>query len=368
MRVATFNVENLFCRPSALNQESWSAGRPILADFKRINELIAEEEYTATVKRQLADLLVKYKLHRRSAREAEFFMLHEVREKLFKLPRGSNTPVIEAEGRNGWDGWLELKEDRIGSEAIENTARVIAAVNADVLAVVEAENRIALQLFNDQVLSRHNAAYACNMLVDGNDERGIDVGLYSRRPILSMRSNIDAGMPDGRIFSRDCAEYEVGLPGGGSLWLLVNHFKSKGYGNQSDNDARRRQQAAAVADIYRDRHAGHPYVAVAGDFNDTPDRQPLAPLLRDTDLRDVMTHPRYTSRPNVRPGTFGSGSRSGKFDYLLLSPALWDRVTDVDVERRGVWAPRTFEHFDTVTGPQDAASDHAAVWVDLDIQ
>jgi len=76
MRVATFNVENLFCRPSALNQESWSAGRPILADFKRINELIAEEEYTATVKRQLADLLVKYKLHRRSAREAEFFMLH----------------------------------------------------------------------------------------------------------------------------------------------------------------------------------------------------------------------------------------------------------------------------------------------------
>jgi endonuclease/exonuclease/phosphatase family metal-dependent hydrolase len=315
----------------------------------------------------MAAILVNYNLHLRNASKAKFILLHEARGKLFKMPRGASVPTIEANGRKDWDGWVELKKDDINSVAIENTARVIEAVNADVLAVVEAEDRIALQLFNDQILSRFNATYQHNMLIDGNDARGIDVGLYSRHPILSVRSNIDEGLPAGRIFSRDCAEYEIDLGAGQSLWLMVNHLKSKGYGSAQSSDARRQKQAQTIADIYRTRHANHPFVIVAGDFNDTPNGAPLAPLLTGTNLRDVMSHPKYTSKPGARPGTFGSGSASNKIDYVLLSPALWSRVQDVDVERRGVWAPRTFPHFPTITRMQDAASDHAAVWVDLQI-
>jgi len=367
MRVATFNVENLFRRPSAMSLNTWKQGKPILTDFQRFCDLIARDRYTPGAQKEMVKLLVKYKLHLRKADKAEFLLLHEVRDKLFKIPRGSTDPEIVATGRKDWDGWVELKKDEINSVAIDNTARVIQAVRPDVLAVVEAEDRIALQLFNDQVLKRFSATYEHNMLIDGNDARGIDVGLYSRRPILSMRSNIDAGLPAGRIFSRDCAEYEIDLGAGQSLWLLVNHLKSKGFGSADSSDARRQKQAQTVADIYRTRHANHPFVIVAGDFNDTPNRAPLAPLLTGTNLRDAMTHPKYTSKPNALPGTFGSGSASGKIDYLLLSPALWGRVQDVDVERRGVWAPRTFPHFPTITKVADAASDHAAVWVDLQI-
>jgi len=367
MKVATFNVENLFRRPSAMNLGTWSQGKPILTDFQRLCDLIGQDPYTAGVQRDMIKLLVKYKLHLRDAKKAEFMLLQEVRGKLFKIPRGATDPVIVVTGRKDWDGWVELKKDEINSVAIENTARVIQAVQPDVLAVVEAEDRTALQLFNDQVLSRFGAAYEHNMLIDGNDARGIDVGLYSRRPILSVRSNIDAGLPAERIFSRDCAEYEIDLGSGQSLWLLVNHLKSKGFGSAASSDARRQKQAQTVADIYRTRHANHPFVIVAGDFNDTPNATPLAPLLTGTNLRDAMTHPKYTSKPNARPGTFGSGSASNKIDYLLLSPALWSQVQDIDVERRGVWAPRTFPHFPTVTSAADAASDHAAVWVDLQI-
>jgi endonuclease/exonuclease/phosphatase family metal-dependent hydrolase len=367
MRVATFNVENLFRRASALNQDTWKSSEPILNDWQRFNELIAEYTYTVNIKKELAQLLVKYDLYQRKTGLAKFFLLQEVRGKLFKVPRGSKEPQIVADGRVSWDGWLELKRDDINSKAIENTARVIKAVGADVLAIVEAEDRIALQLFSDQVLSRHDASYTHNMLIDGNDDRGIDVGVYSRLPIVSMRSNIDAGLPDGRIFSRDCAEYEISLPGGDSLWLMVNHFKSKGFGDQDSSDKRREAQAREVAKIYQKRKVNQKFIVVAGDLNDTPDRWPLAPVIRDTDLRDIMTHPKYLSKPNARPGTYGSGSKSNKIDYILLSPLLWDRIQDVDVERRGVWAPRTFPHFDTVHGPTDEASDHAAVWVDLDL-
>ena len=55
-------------------------------------------------------------------------------------------------------------------------------VKADVLGVVEADNRIALQLFSELPLKKVNGKpYEHVMLIDGNDDRGIDVGLLTKR-------------------------------------------------------------------------------------------------------------------------------------------------------------------------------------------
>ncbi|MFM9595204.1 hypothetical protein ACKI1J_38140 [Streptomyces scabiei] len=68
------------------------------------------------------------------------------------------------------------------------------------------------------------------------------------------------------------------------------------------------------------------------------------------------------------PGAHGAGKRDEqKLDYLLFSPELWGRVTRVGVERRGIWAPRTFVPFPTVTSKADQASDHGALFADLDL-
>jgi endonuclease/exonuclease/phosphatase family metal-dependent hydrolase len=367
MRIAAFNVESLFRRPSALNQKTWKDGKPILDDFQRFAEIIAKETYSASDKNVLANIIKKYRLQTRKAYQADFFVLNEVRGKLFKVPKGSDEPEIVVSDRADWDGWLELKKDEISSEAIENTARVIKEVNADILAIVEAEDRIALQLFNDQVLKRHGIAYAHNMLIDGNDSRGIDVGIYTNLPLKSIRSNIDVMAGDARIFSRDCAEYEIQINEDTTLLMLINHFKSKGYGKASDSNEKRRKQAAEVARIYEERKKTINFITVAGDFNDTPDSPYLAPLLNQTDLKDVMQHLQYLNGSDKRPGTYQSGSASNKIDYLLLSPALWDKVQNVGVERRGVYAPRTFKSFPEVTSAETAASDHAAVWVDLEM-
>ena len=40
---------------------------------------------------------------------------------------------------------------------------------------------------------------------------------------------------------------------GDTVWVPVNHFKSKGYGSPSSSNARREKQAKAVAEIYRNR-------------------------------------------------------------------------------------------------------------------
>jgi hypothetical protein len=73
-----------------------------------------------------------------------------------------------------WIGWVQLKTDRVDEVAIGNTARVIRDLNADVLNVVEADNRIALKQ------SAPRADLPRVMVIDGNDDRGIDVGVLAK--------------------------------------------------------------------------------------------------------------------------------------------------------------------------------------------
>jgi hypothetical protein len=49
---------------------------------------------------------------------------------------------------------------------------------------------------------------------------------------------------------------------------------------------------------------------------------------------------------------------------------LFDKVENAEVFRKGVWGGKNgdlFEHFPEMTKPIHAASDHAALLVDLDI-
>ena len=109
---------------------------------------------------------------------------------------------------------------------------VMRHLDADVLGVIEAESRIALKNFSSILLKKVGAdPYAHVMVVDGNDDRGIDVGLLTKGPweIVGIRSHVDDD-PDGQIFSRDYPEYTLATKSGKRLVVLVNHFKSKGYG------------------------------------------------------------------------------------------------------------------------------------------
>src|SRR5207249_391845 len=154
--------------------------------------------------------------------------------------------------------------------------------------------------------------------------------------IERVRSHVDDSDAHGLIFSRDCPEYTITTPAGKRLLLLVNHLKSKGFGSTASNNARRLRQATRVAEIYtRLRQNGEKNIVVLGDFNDSPTSAQLQPLLAGTDLKDISQHPSFSN--DGRPGTFGNGTKNNKFDYLLLSPALFKKVQGGGVLRKGVW-------------------------------
>jgi endonuclease/exonuclease/phosphatase family metal-dependent hydrolase len=210
------------------------------------------------------------------------------------------------------------------------------------------------------------------MLIDGNDDRGIDVGLMTKNEynIVRMLSHVDDKDHIGTIFSRDCPEYEIETPQSKRLLLMINHFKSKGYGDPVKSAEKRLRQSRRVREVYEERiTSGYEYIAIAGDLNETPDQNPMDPLLRDgSTLTDVMSHPKFQG--DGRPGTWGNGAKSGKLDYILMSPKLSDKVVKGGIERKGVWGGKNgdlFPHLPSIESGPDAASDHAALWVDLDV-
>jgi endonuclease/exonuclease/phosphatase family metal-dependent hydrolase len=351
LRIATFNVENLFRRPRALNADDPEMQKAVLRDIERLKELIAKKNYTATNKDEMTDILKRNQVKAPTKRP---FFVNVVRGRLFN----SNTLKIVANGRDDFVGWVETDHDTIDEEAIRNTARVIDAVNPDVLCLVEVENRLALDQFNREIIRPiAGSAYSHNMLIDGNDPRGIDVAILSRHPIRNMRCHIQDRTNGNRIFSRDCPEYEVLLPSGASLWLLCNHFKSKIGGG----GPKRRQQAERVKQILTANHnLQTDLVVVAGDLNDTPDSQPLSPLLQVNRLHDVVNH-----LPSTEPRfTYKDGP--DQIDYLLVSEPLEQGINNVRIERRGIFSAQ-FPHFPEVSSATTSASDHAAVVAEFNI-
>jgi endonuclease/exonuclease/phosphatase family metal-dependent hydrolase len=351
-----------------MSLQSGSEGNKALVHYVHLSTILQEPVYTAEHKRAIQECVEALRLSQDG--DSEFVILRENRGRLLEWPH-PDSPEVVAEGRGTWVGWLELKREAVNEVPIEMTAKVIQDVNADVLAVIEAEDRIALVRFNEQLLTSRDAPYGGIMLIDGNDERGIDVGLLTKPGYLieSMVSHVD-DMEDGyRVFSRDCPEFTVRVSETVSLLLLVNHLKSR-RGDKAESDALRKAQAKRVREIYDLRRSqGFDMIAVIGDLNDTPDSDPLQPLLAEgSDLCDISDHPQFQS--DGRPGTYGNGTKSDKIDYILLSPALFDRVTTGGVWRKGVWGGvhgTLFPHYDEMEKAVDAASDHAAIWADIDL-
>jgi len=369
MKLASYNVENLFQRAKAMNLPTWQAGADILKMHAELNGLLGKPTYSAADKKNIIALMKKLGIDKQDA--GKFVILRQNRGHLVKRPKSGPIQIV-AEGRGDWIGWLDLVLEEVNEVSIQNTARVINDVGADVLGIVEAESRPALLRFTKNVMkSIGGDPYGHVMLIDGNDDRGIDVAVMTRQdyPIATISSHVDDADNTGVIFSRDCAQYTIDTPKGNRLVLLINHLKSKGFGSQATSNAKRERQAKRVKEIYEKlRQEGNKFIAVIGDFNDTPDSAPLAPLIAQTDLKDISEHANFDD--GGRPGTFGNGAKSSKIDYILMSPELFAKTKKGGIFRMGVWGGTNgtlFPHFPEITKASEAASDHAAIWADVDV-
>ena len=373
MRLASFNLENLFRRPSFMN-ESPIESMQVLNDYYNLSGLIENEEYSVEDKNTILDIILDYDGLKSGDNNDPFIKLNEIRGPRFLYIDGNNIDINRnIKGRKDWIGWFELNTAEVREEAVKNTARVINAVGADVLSVVEVENRLAINKFNENVIPLIGGQkYDYTMVIDGNDERGIDVGIMAKRRfnISSIATHIFDEDEEGSIFMRDCAEYTIQTPSGKPIVVLVNHFKSQA-GDTKISDAIRIREARQVRKIYEKKlKEGIDYIAITGDLNQEPTHFTLQPLLGEgSSLQDIMSREEFDDKYGLA-WTHKRWENGSKLDYILLSPKLQEKVVRAGIERHGVWGigkEEPYEQFPEMKEDLDAASDHAALWVDLDI-
>ena len=384
MRFATFNLENLFARPRVFDLEKWSEGAPILKAFAEFNSLIENLQYSDADKARMKELLLDVEVYRRDngvvrrnrVPDPKWAWLRANRGK-FDVEHQDTGIEIVANSRYDWTGWLELAKEPVDEVDTRMTGQVIHDVNADVQGVVEVEDRPSLDRFNEDLLG---GQFDHVMLIDGNDPRGIDVGIMNTKnvEIVSMHSKVDEpdpGAPGEHLFSRDCAEYLCRLPTKKTVRVLLNHFKSQSGGG----GGKRARQAKGVRRIVDQLIAsGEKNLIVMGDLNEGPDGQGnpakhFAPLYAPTSpLVDVFSLPAFD--PGPRPGTFQSCSTTNRLDYIFVTKNLAPNVVGGGIERHGLWGnpankkpPKAWDIYPGIANSSEAASDHAAVFVDIDI-
>lgn len=217
------------------------------------------------------------------------------------------------------------------------TAQSMLSVDADVFALQEVEDLDTLKNFRNRYLGGREA-YPHALVIDGNDQRRIDVGILSRFPIVHARSWQHLFEDGAPVFDRDCLEVDVEDPSLGRVTLFVNHFKSmraprgsKVSGRQATR-ARRVQQARGVRSIIERRFSDPARASfiVAGDLNDHLDttsegKSGITELVRWPAVENVMgrlhernrwTHYFAGSRRHDLPAAYR------QLDYLLVSKAL----------------------------------------------
>lgn len=265
-------------------------------------------------------------------------------------------------------------------DTLEIARRIREVINADVLAVQEVEHIEILKMFNREHL---NLLYPHAVLVEGNDQRMIDVGLLSKLPIGTIASHQAAVHPEDpgqRIFSRDLLQVEILNAAGDKLFTIYNtHLKSHfvPFGEDPVQGAiaaniRRRRQAETVSRIMsRMERPGSRFV-LAGDMNDPPDAEALAamPVADGKRLVNALAGAKQTREPKAETPGQGPGPQTEVWthrfnppgpefpryellDHIWVSPALASSFGDPMIDRR--------------TKHGGDGSDHDPAWVDFDL-
>lgn len=262
----------------------------------------------------------------------------------------------------------------------EIARRITQAVQADVLAVQEVEHIEVLRQFNKKYLGGY---YSYVGLIEGNDQRMIDVGVLSRFPIGIMVSHQQAVHPDEPerpVFSRDLLQVEILDQSRKKLFTLYNtHLKSHyvpfgedpEQGRQAAN-LRRRHQAEMIAKIIAKMERPDSRFVLVGDMNDPPDSPALASfhkiegkLLTNALAQAKENRPAKAETPGQGPGPqtpvwthrFNPPGpeqpRYELYDQIWLSDAFKERFSNPGIDRR--------------TRHGGDGSDHDPAWVDLEL-
>jgi len=205
---------------------------------------------------------------------------------------------------------------------LEQVAKTIRVLNADVIAFQEVESRGYLKRFVDVFLG--DMGYEHIVHYEGNDLRGIDVCLLSRIPVGLVRSHRHAKFsgPDGRQrrLSRDLLSVTLQPPGKSPLEIWIVHLKSNSGGREFAEPVRL-AEASYIRQQLDKRLEAEPGASIAllGDFNDLWQSPTLKTIVGSGSTALQLPLPELKRKSLI---TYNREPHRSMIDFILCSPAL----------------------------------------------
>ena len=205
---------------------------------------------------------------------------------------------------------------------MERLAESIRALNADVIAVEEVENRFYLDRFVNVFLPE--MGYQDVVLFEGNDGRGIDVGLISRIPVGEVSSRRHLRFPghDGgeARFNRDVLAVTLEPKNAEPFEVWVVHLKSNA-GGREEAEPIRLAEARELRRLLDEELTENPEarIIVTGDFNDTPESETIKTIV------GAGTNALWSAGSDLNDPaavSYNQGEFRSVIDFMLCSPAM----------------------------------------------
>jgi endonuclease/exonuclease/phosphatase family metal-dependent hydrolase len=367
MKIATFNVQNLFHRDKSLLEKPF--GKNLTDWMKELDMLMHQHKKTLKHQDRIKELSFLIGFEKPSPRPYAILR----RKSGFLYMKGlSNFGETKASELTNWNGWIELQTYPIHPKSTDHKAQVIANVNPDILLLQEIEDKASFEDFNQLILPKYDCKpFEHSFVIQGNDMNSLEMGIALRKgyKLKSVRThNINEAVNDD---GKNLIEYEISTPSNETIWLL-NAYLQKSIIDKKQSDKIRKKQISKIAEVYNKLIVdGKTNVIIAGTFNAPSYCNSLSPLIQNTDLKDITKHLSFEvdidkgdDSTYFRLGAYRMGVNIKQKDYMLFSPALFKKMTDSGLNRKAMWPEKRplWCVYKSVSNKNMAASEHPLVW------
>ncbi|PQV51452.1 hypothetical protein CLV33_101375 [Jejuia pallidilutea] len=372
MKIATFNVQNLFHKDKSLFEKPF--GKNFTDWVDELDTLMLKTHKSLHQQNRIRELSFLIGFEKSSPRPYAV-----LRRKAGYLYMKGLSHSIENKASNltNWNGWIELQTLPIHPKATDHKAQVIAAINPDILLLQEIEDRASFEEFNQLILPKYDfKPYEQSFVIQGNDMNGLEMGIalrqgYNLKAVRTHNIN-DIINDDGK----NLIEYEIKTPSKETIWLL-NTYLQKPTKDINQSHLIRKKQITKIAEIYKKLIAeGKTNVLIAGTFNAPSYCDSLSPIIQNTDLKDITKHLSFevdidkgNDAAYFRMGAYRMGVNIKQKDYMFFSPALFHKMKDSGLNRKAMWPEKRpdWSIYKTVSNKNLAASEHPLVWGKIEL-
>lgn len=252
---------------------------------------------------------------------------------------------------------------------LEALSRVLKNADADVVALQE--------LSSAKTLNKFMADYGLDKIypnvahINGNSDRGINVGIISKYPFETVVTHKDVEFPlaDGSgktKFSRDLLRVDVNTDGkpGAELTVYTTHSKSRrpSEGDGPSSDTQRISEGRAMRNIVEQEMKPYPnrLFVMTGDWNDNTNDASVQEVLNPKDGREKFVDSLATLPENERntwpanPNA-GHGHDPEQFDHIVYAESKAGQMLGSTIHRYNATEDGKYKWLSS------AASDHLMI-------